>query len=148
MRPARKCYNWPVMKRAVGIQVRSALCAVVVGCSLTIAHAQEASEQVSAGADPIDEIVVVVDRDGRPVDVDALRLEETRLKIIQEFELEQTKQDEELWRLKLRSAIERNTSRVSWGYNAQREAANVRQSRASYLPIDRVKPATVISIRF
>ena len=96
----------------------------------------------------MDEIVVVVDRDGRPVDIHALRLEEAVLKIIQEFELEVTKQEEELWRLKLRSAIKRKTSRIAWGYDAQRDAANVRYSRASYLHIDRVRPATVISVRF
>lgn len=96
----------------------------------------------------MDEIVVVVDRHGKPIDIHALRLEEDVLKIIQEFELEITKQEEELWRLKLRSAIKRNTSRIAWGYDAQRDAASVRYSQASYLPIDRVRPATVISIRF
>jgi hypothetical protein len=112
------------------------------------AHAQETSDAVSDDAEPMDEIVVVVDRDGRPVDIHALRLEEAVLQIIQEFELEVTKQEEELWRLKLRSAIKRNTSRIAWGYDAQRDAASVRYSRASYLQIDRVRPATVITVRF
>lgn len=139
------------MKRAIGSQVRRFLwsgAAVAACCPLVMAHAQEASEQASDDAEPIDEIIVVVDRDGRPVDIDALRLEEIRLKIIQEFELEQSKQEEEFWRLKLRSAIKRNTSRIAWGYDAQRDAASVRYSRASYLPIDRVRPATVVSFRF
>jgi hypothetical protein len=70
------------------------------------------------------------------------------LKIIQKFELDITKQEEELWRLKLRSAIKRNTSRIAWGYDAQWEAARFRYTQANYLPIDRVRPAAVISIRF
>lgn len=90
----------------------------------------------------------MVNRAGKPVDSDALRLEEIRLKFIREFELEQTVLDEELWRLKLRSALKRSTSRIAWGYDAQQEAARVRNLQANYLPIDRVRPATVISIRF
>jgi len=90
----------------------------------------------------------VVNRAGKPVDIDALRLEEIRLKIIREFELEQTKQEEELWRLKLRSAMKRSTSRIAWGYDAQAEAAGLRYSHANYLPIDRVRPTTLVSIRF
>ena len=138
------------MNRAIGIQVRTFLYTVVVSlcCPLVIAHAQGTLEQVSDGAEPIEEIVVVVDRDGKPIDVDALRLEEAKLKIIQDFELEHTKLEQELWRLKLRSAINHNTSRIAWGYDAQSDAAKVRHSRGSELPIDRVKPATVISIRF
>jgi hypothetical protein len=142
------------MKRAVENQVRRFpflwASAIVVGACypLLTTHAQETSGPVSDDAEPMDEIVVVVDRHGKPIDIHALRLEEDVLKIIQEFELEITKQEEELWRLKLRSAIKRNTSRIAWGYDAQRDAASVRYSQASYLPIDRVRPATVISIRF
>lgn len=124
--------------------------AVAVGacCQLLTAHAQESAKQVPANAETIEEIIVVVNRAGKPVDSDALRLEEIRLKIIREFELEQTVLDEELWRLKLRSALKRSTSRIAWGYDAQQEAARVRNLQANYLPIDRVRPATVISIRF
>lgn len=138
------------MNRAIGIQVRTFLYTVVLGlcCPPVNAHAQGTLEQVSDGAEPIEEIVVVVDRDGKPIDVDALRLEEAKLRIIQDFELEHTKLEQELWRLKLRSAINRNTSRIAWGYDAQSEAAKVWHSRGSELSIDRVKPATVISIRF
>lgn len=92
--------------------------------------------------------MVIVDRDGNPVDIDALRFEESVLKIIREFALEQHKQEEESWRLKLRSAMKRHSSRIAWGYDAQTEAARFRYSEANYLPIDRVTPATVVSIRF
>ena len=138
------------MKRAVGSQVRRFLWAVAVGacCPLLTAHAQETSEQIADDAESIEEIIVVVDRDGKPVDIHALRLEEIRLKIIREFELEVVHQEEELWRQKLRSALQRRTSRIAWGYDAQWEAANVLHTPASYLPIDRVRPATVISVRF
>lgn len=136
-----------MMKRATGTRVRrfpirwASAAAVGMCCPFLTAHAQETSES-------IDEIVVVVDRDGRPVDIDALRLGEARLKIIRELALEHHKQEEEAWRLKLRSAAQRNTSRIAWGYDAQSEAAEFRYSQANYLPIDRVRPATLVSIRF
>jgi len=139
-----------MMKRAVRSQVRQILWAIAIGacCPLLSAHAQEATEQDSAEEESIDEITIVVNRAGRPIDVGALRLEEARLKVIREFVIEQHKQEEELWRQKLRFALQRDTSRVAWGYDAQSEAAKFRYSQANYLPIDRVRPATVISVRF
>jgi hypothetical protein len=133
-----------MLNRAVRSQVRkfaSVSAAVFLCCPFLNAHAQES-------ADTIDEIVIVVDRTGKPVDIDALRLEEIRLETIRTFKLEVHKQEEELWRLKLRSGIKFNTSRIAWGYDAQKEAARFRYSQANYLPIDRVRPATVLSIRF
>ena len=92
--------------------------------------------------------MVIVDRDGKRVDVDALRLQEARLKVIREFRIEQHKQEEEVWRQKLRYALQRRSSRIAWGYDAQTEAARFQYSQANYLPLDRVRPATMISIRF
>ena len=57
-------------------------------------------------------------------------------------------QEEEVWRQKLRYAIQRRSSRIAWGYDAQTEAARFQYSQANYLPLDRVRPATMISIRF
>lgn len=140
------------MKQAAGSRVRRFLwagaAAVGACCPLLSAHAQETAEQHADDAESIEEIVVVVDRAGTLIDIDALRLEEIRLKIIREFQLEQSQQEEELWRLKLRSAMKRSTSRIAWGYDAQAEAAGLRYSHASHLPIDRVSPATLVSIRF
>ena len=79
---------------------------------------------------------------------DALRLQEARLKVIREFRIEQHKQEEEVWRQKLRYALQRRSSRIAWGYDAQTEAARFQYSQANYLPLDRVRPATMISIRF
>jgi hypothetical protein len=132
-----------MLKPAVGKQVRQFLraSALIAGCPFLTAHAQEDSES-------IDEIVITVDRQGRPVDVDAIRLEEIRLETIKGLKLEEHKQEEELWRQKLRSEIRRSASRIAWGYDAQTEAARFRYSQANYLPIDRVRPATVFSVRF
>ena len=141
-----------MMKQAAGGRVRRFLwagaAAIGVCCPLFSAHAQEAAEQQVDDAESIEEIVVVVDRAGKPIDIEALHQEEIKLKIIREFLLEQTEQEEELWRLKLRSAMKRSKSRIAWGYDAQQEAAELRYSQADYLPIDRVSPATVVSIRF
>ena len=140
------------MKQAAGSRVRRFLwagaAAVGVCCPLWSTHAQETAEQQSEDAESIEEIVVVVDRAGKPLDIDALRLEEIKLEVIREMQLERTKQEEEYWRLKLRSAMKRSTSRIAWGYDAQTEAASLRYSHASFLPIDRVGPATLVSIRF
>ena len=139
-----------MMKRAIRSQVRHTLWAIAIGacCPLLGAHAQESTEQDASADESIDEITVVVDRSGKAVDVAALRLEEARLKVIREFVIEQHKQEEELWRQKLRFSLQRKSSRVAWGYDAQSEAAMFRYSQANYLAIDRVKPATVISVRF
>lgn len=139
-----------MMKPAARAQVRRCFRAVAIGtcCPFLAAHAQEASDQVTDNTKSIDEIVVVVDRDGKTVNMDMRRLEEARLKVIREFELEQHKQEEEMWRLRLRSTMKRKTSRIAFGYDAQKEAARFRYTQASYLPIDRVQPASIVSIRF
>jgi hypothetical protein len=140
------------MKQAVGRHAHQFLwtetVAVMVCCTLTTAQAQETTEQAPADSETIDEIVVVVNRAGKRVNINALRLEEARLKVIREFKLELANHEEELWRQKLRTALKRSTSRFAWGYDAQWEAARFRYTQANYLPIDRVKPATVISLRF
>jgi hypothetical protein len=128
----------------------SFLRAVAIGacCPLAAVYAQDTPGTNSDDAKTIDEIVVSVDRLGKRVDVDAIRLREAMLKVVREFEFEQYKQEEEAWRLRLRSAMNRKTSRFAWGYDAQWEAARFRYSQADYLPIDRVTPATLVSFRF
>ena len=139
-----------MMKRAATAQVRHFLLAAIVGIAspLVSAQAQESAEAESDNDRSIDEIVVVVDRDGNRVNVNMRRLEEARLKVIREFRIDQHTEEEELWRMRLRSTLQRKTSRIAWGYDAQAEAARFRYSQANYLPIDRVKPATVFSVRF
>ena len=139
-----------MMKRAATAQVRHFLLAAVVGIAspLVSAQAQESAEAESDNDRSIDEIVVVVDRNGNRVNVNMRRLEEARLKVIREFRIDQHTEEEELWRMRLRSTLQRKTSRIAWGYDAQAEAARFRYSQANYLPIDRVKPATVFSVRF
>ncbi len=118
------------------------------GCPLLAAHAQEIADPSFDNAKPVEEIVVVVGRDGNRVDLDALLRDQFRLEVIRAILLEQHKQEEESWRLRLRSSMQRNTSRIAWGYDAQTEAARFRYAQADFLPIDRVRPATIFSIRF
>jgi hypothetical protein len=138
------------MKRTAGFRVRHFwwAAAVLTSCPFVLAYAQETPGPDPDDSQPIEEIVVSVDRRGRPVDINALRLEEARLVILREFELQQFRQEEENWRLKLRSALLRNTSRIAWGYDAQADAARTSDLQPYYLPIDRVRPATVVSFRF
>lgn len=147
---ARNCYIKGVMKRTFGYRVRQFLWAAAI-CTISplfTAHAQEASEQQPDDANPIEEIIVSVDRYGKPVDIDALRLEEARLEIIRTFDFHQYKEEQEEFRLKLRSATSIKYSRFAWGYDAQTEAAQLPNVLADYLPMDRVKPATIVSFRF
>ena len=141
-----------MMKRAVASQVRQFLRAgtlAIIACGpLFSAHAQEEASQVTNDAKSIDEIVIVVNRAGRPVDIDARRLEEILQNILREFELEQVDQEKEFWRQKFRASLKRSSSRVAFGYDARWEAARVPYMQANILPIDRVKPATIISVRF
>jgi hypothetical protein len=131
-------------------RTRLILRAVAIGALLPLvsAQAQEIPDTYSEDSRTIDEIVVTVDRGGKRVDPNAIRLQEARLKVLREFQFEQYKQEEELWRLRLRSTLQRRTSRIAWGYDAQSEAARFRYTQADYLPIDRVRPATFVSIRF
>jgi hypothetical protein len=137
-------------RQALSSRTRLILRAVVIGALLPLvtAHAQDTPGNSADDAQTIDEIVVTVDRGGKPVDPNVLRLREARLKVLREFQFEQYKQDEEMWRLRLRSVLKRSTSRIAWGYDAQTEAARFRYTQADYLPIDRVRPATIVSIRF
>lgn len=138
------------MKRTTGSRVRHFLwaAAVCIPGPLITAHAQESSEQQPVDEQPIEEIIVSVDRQGKPVDVNAVRLEEVWLEIAREFEILHTKEEEEEFRLKLRSSMQRKTSRIAWGYDAQAEAARIPVLQSLLLPIDRVRPATVVSFRF
>jgi len=128
---------------------RSCRAAVIVAClPLVAVRAEDTADPPSGDAETIDEIVVVVDPRGKPVNLDLRRLDEIRAKVIREFALEQTKQEQEYWRLKLRSAMQVRSSRIVWGYDAQQDAASERPPLGSTLPIDRVRPATVFSVRF
>lgn len=138
------------MKRITESRVRHYLWVAVVciSCPFITPHAEETSEQPTDDEKPREEIIVSVDRLGRPVDINALRLEEARLEIIRTFEIHQIKVEEEAWRLKLRSITKRNNSRFTWGYDAQSDAARIPTAQANFLPINRVRPATVVAFRF
>ena len=137
-------------RQALSSRARLFLRAVLFGAFLPLltVQAQEVPDTSTADSRTIDEIVVTVDRAGKRVDTNTLRLQEARLQVLRDFQFEQYKQDEELWRLRLRSVLKRKSSRIAWGYDAQTEATRFRFSQADYLPIDRVRPATVVSIRF
>ena len=124
------------------------LAITVMSCAMQTVQAQQATPPVTETNKPIEEVVVIVGRDGKSVDLDALLLDEVRMEAIRAYLLEQHVQELESWRLRLRTSLQRKTSRIAWGYDAQAEAARFRFSQANFLPIDRVQPATFVSIRF
>ena len=70
-----------------------------------------------------------------------------RDQVIKDFDMAQAESEQELWRQGLQTSVSAPGSRIAWGYDAQSEAA-MRRSTINDLPIDRVQPATVISVRF
>ena len=119
----------------------------LAGLSFAQEEEAEPDEATEQEEEVMEEIVVVVDRSGDPIDVDALRLEQLREQVIKDFNLAQEEQEAEAWRQGLQSSVSRPDSRIAWGYDAQAEAA-MRRSTINDLPMDRVQPATVISVRF
>lgn len=130
------------LRRKIGL-FGAAIAALALGPVL----AQDEEDSAADEEEVMEEIVVTVDRSGDPVDVDALYLEQLRDQVIKDFDMAQAEQEKELWRQGLQTSVSEPGSRIAWGYDAQSEAA-MRRSTINDLPIDRVQPATVISIRF
>lgn len=121
--------------------------AAFVALAIVPVLAQDDEETTGEEEDVMEEIIVTVDRSGDPVDVNALYLEQLRDQVIKDFDMAQAESEKELWRQGLQSSVSAPGSRIAWGYDAQSEAA-MRRSTINDLPMDRVQPATVISIRF
>ena len=112
-----------------------------------MAIAQEEPEDTQTTPDSMEEIVVIGNKDGDPIDLEAHYESQLRERIVNEYLRLQALEDEEQWRETLPEAIE-GPGRIKWGYDAQAEARMRRDMSLTDLPIDDVKPATVISISF
>jgi hypothetical protein len=112
------------------------------------AWAQDEDPADSEEDEVIEEIVVTVNKDGDPVDVDALYLEQLRNQIISDYQFAQAEQQQEQWRQSLPTSVQAPGSRISWGYDPRSEAAMRRESSITDLPFDRNRPATIISVGF
>jgi hypothetical protein len=128
--------------------IAAALLAVAWPLLWMPARAQDEDQAGGEEDDVIEEIVVTVNKDGDPVDVDALYLEQLRDQIIRDFEFAQAEQAQEQWRQSLPTSAQAPDSRIRWGYDARSEAAMRRQSSINDLPIDQNRPATIFSIGF
>ncbi len=111
------------------------------------AIAQEDTEGTTDDPDSMEEIIVYGNKDGDPIDLDAHYEAQLRKRITDEYLRLQALEDEEKWRETLPEAVE-GPSRIRWGYDAQAEARMRRDTALTDLPMDNVKPATVISISF
>lgn len=112
------------------------------------AGAQEEVATEAASQQTMEEIVVVANKGGDPVEIDAQYQERLRARIIDEYMRLQSAQEEEQWRKSLPTAIREPSSRISWGYDAQAESRMRREMELTDLPTDTLKPATVISVSF
>ncbi len=111
------------------------------------AGAQTADD--AAEEETIDEIIVVVDRNGDPIlDVDARYEEILRKQVLNEYFRLQALEEKDEWRRADPDLKIENPSRIKWGYNPQAEARMRRDTELTDLPIDQVKPATVFRVEF
>ncbi len=130
-------------RRAVGTGSLVALFAFVA----TTAQAQQDTAASEQEQEPMEEIVVIGNKDGDPIDLEARYEEQLRARIVADYLRQQTLEDEEQWRKSLPTSVE-GPGRIRWGYDAQAESRVRREMALTDLPTDTVKPATVISIRF
>ena len=129
------------LKRVIGT---GSLVAIFVFAG-TAARAQQDTE--AQEQEPIEEIVVIGNKDGDPIDLEARYEEQLRARIVADYLRQQTDEEEEQWRKSLRTSVE-GPGRIRWGYDAQAESRVRRETALTDLPTDTVKPATVISVRF
>ncbi len=130
-------------KRAVGT---ASLLAILVFVA-TAARAQQDTETSEEEQESMEEIVVVGNKSGDPVDLEAKYEEQLRARIVADYFRQQSLEEEEQWRKSLPTSVE-GPGRIRWGYDAQAESRVRREMALTDLPTDTVKPATVISISF
>jgi len=131
------------LKRVIGT---GSLVAMLVFVA-TATRAQQDTEAATEEQEPIEEIVVVGNKSGDPIDLEARYEEQLRARIVADYLRRQTDEEEEQWRKSLRTSVE-GPGRIRWGYDAQAESRVRRETALTDLPTDTVKPATVISVRF
>ncbi len=129
-------------KRAAALSLVAGLVFVA-----TAARAQQDDEATTEEAEPMEEIVVIGNKSGDPIDVEARYEEQLRARIVADYLRQQALEDEEQWRKSLPTSVE-GPGRIRWGYDAQAESRVRRDMALTDLPTDTVKPATVFSIRF
>lgn len=95
----------------------------------------------------MEEIVVIGNKSGDPVDLEASYEAQLRERIMADYLRQLKDEDEERWRKTLPTAVE-GKGRIKWGYDAQAESRTRREMALTDLPTDNVKPATVISVSF
>ena len=112
------------------------------------APAQQDDEEDTEEQASIDEIVVIGNKDGDPVELEPSYEEQLRARIIAEYAREQALKDEARWRESLPTAVEDGDGRILWGYDARAESRIRRELDLTELPVDTRKPARILSIRF
>ena len=113
----------------------------------TSALAQQDAETNAEEPDSMEEIVVIGNKSGDPVNLEASYEAQLRERIMADYLRQQQDEDEERWRETLPTAFE-GAGRIKWGYDAQAESRMRREMALTDLPTDTVKPATVISVSF
>ena len=112
----------------------------------TAARAQVDTETSDEEQEAMEEIVVIGNKSGDPIDLEAQYEEQLRARIVADYLRQQTEEDEERWRKSLPTAVEQG--RIRWGYDAQAESRIRRDMALTDLPTDTVKPATIFSVQF
>jgi hypothetical protein len=128
---------------------RAAVLAMAWLSFIVAAQSVDDEDESTPDEEVVDEIVVVVDRDGDPVfDVDMRQEEILREKVFNEYFRLQALEEEAAWRRADPDLEIKDSSRIKWGYNPQAEARMRRDTELTDLPIDTTKPATVFRVEF
>lgn len=133
-------------KHAIGRASLLAICMFAATAARAQVDAEASAETNTEEQDPMEEIVVIGNKSGDPIDLEARYEEQLRARIVADYLRQQAEEDEERWRQTLPTAVEQG--RIRWGYDAQAESRVRREMALTDLPTDTVKPATLFSIQF
>jgi len=132
------------MRSAFRLLAATTLVTIVAVLTTTARAQQDIAEEDQQS---IDEIVVIGNKSGDPIDLDARYEQQLRARIVADYLRQRDLDEEEQWRKSLPTAVD-GGGRIKWGYDAQSESRMRREAALTDLPTDTVKPATLISISF
>ena len=133
--------------RICGFAIAAATFLGVIG-SLTVATAQEGTEQIAAQDEVIEEIVVIAGkRSGDPIDLDALHEEMMRDRLMTDIKRLEILEEQNEWRSPPRTYAEKE-SRIQWGYKPDDDVRMGRGSDSSGETFITTKPASLFRFDF
>ncbi len=107
---------------------------------------EDATDEVIATEEAIEEVVVYAYKPGDEIDMDARYAELFRTRAAAELDRLEVLDEEYKWRVAMSEG--ESESRIKWGYNPEAEMSMRRDTSLTDLPTDQVKPATLFRVQF